>query len=134
MRHMLNDGEIVTDEEEREAELSLQILQQVDDLRLDRNIERGDRLVAHDEIGLSRERARNGDALTLSAGEFMRPACFGLARQPHFFQQQVDPRLHVGGRSRQLEVADRLGEEIAHAHPRIEARKRILEYDLYAPP
>ncbi len=97
MGHVLDDGEIMTDEEERKAELALQVLQQVDDLRLDGNVERGDRLVAHDEVGLGGERARNGDALALSAGEFVRPARLGLARQPHFFQQQVDPSLHIGG-------------------------------------
>src|SRR6516165_317667 len=134
MGHVLDNSEIMADEEERKAELALQILQQVHDLRLDGNIERRDRLVAHDEVGFSRERARNGDALALSAGEFMRPARLGLVRQSHSFQQQVDPRFHVGGRFRQLEVANRLGEQIAHAHAWIEARNRILEHDLHAPP
>src|SRR5262249_29200473 len=69
MGHVLDDGEIVADEEERQAELALQILQQIHDLRLDRNIERGDGLVAHDEIGFGRERARNGDAPGMSSGQ-----------------------------------------------------------------
>src|SRR5690242_16696335 len=42
---VLDDRQIMTDEEQREAELPLQILQQVDDLRLDRDVERGDRFV-----------------------------------------------------------------------------------------
>src|SRR5262249_17111489 len=96
MRHVLNDGEIVTDEEEREAELALQILQQVDDLRLDRNIERRDCLIAHDQVGLGGERARYGDALALSAGELVRPARLGFAWKAHFFQQQVDSCVEVG--------------------------------------
>jgi len=40
MGHVLDDGEIMADEEEREAELALQVLQQVHDLRLDGNVER----------------------------------------------------------------------------------------------
>src|SRR5262245_66401484 len=78
MGHVLDDGEIMADEEERKAELALQILQQVHDLRLDGNIERRDRLVAHDEIGFSRERARNGGALAPSAGALVRAAPPGL--------------------------------------------------------
>ena len=53
---------------------SLQILQQVHDLRLDRDIERRDRLVANDQFGFCRECPCDADALTLTAGEFVRPA------------------------------------------------------------
>src|SRR5579872_2168381 len=74
MRHVLDDRKIVADEEEREAEFGLQILQQVDDLRLDRNVERGDRLIADDQVRLGRERTRDADALALAARKLMRPA------------------------------------------------------------
>ena len=46
MADMLDHGEIVRDEQIGEAVLALQVDQQVDDLRLDRDVERGDRLVA----------------------------------------------------------------------------------------
>ena len=62
MRHVLDDRQIVADEEQRKAELALQILQQVDDLRLDRDVERGDRLVADDQFGFRRQRAGNANA------------------------------------------------------------------------
>jgi hypothetical protein len=52
----------------------LQVLQQVDDLRLDRDVERRDRLVADDELGLDGERAGDADALALAAGELVRAA------------------------------------------------------------
>ena len=39
-------------------EVALQVAQQVEDLRLDRHVERGDRLVGHDQLRLQRERAR----------------------------------------------------------------------------
>ena len=71
---MLDDGEVVADEQHREAEIALQVLQQVDDLRLDRDIERGHRLVAYDQVGIGGERARDADALALAAGELVRPA------------------------------------------------------------
>ena len=45
VRHVLDDRQIVADEEQRETELLLQILQQVDDLRLESSattVDRGD--------------------------------------------------------------------------------------------
>ena len=62
------------DEQIGQTELLLQILEQVDDLRLDRNVERRDRLVAHDELRIDRQRARDADALALSARKFVRVA------------------------------------------------------------
>jgi hypothetical protein len=50
----------------------LQIVQKVDHLRLDRDVECGDRLVADDQARVERERAGDADALALAAGEFVR--------------------------------------------------------------
>src|SRR5256885_10623543 len=46
-----------------------EVLEEVDDLRLDRDVERRDRLVADDERGLHGERPRDAHALALSAGD-----------------------------------------------------------------
>ena len=46
---MLHDGEVVGDEEIGQPEVVLQVEQQVDDLRLDRDVERRDRLVGDDQ-------------------------------------------------------------------------------------
>jgi hypothetical protein len=43
----------VADEQIGQPELALQVLHQVDDLRLDRDVQRRDRLVADDEFGFS---------------------------------------------------------------------------------
>ena len=59
--------EVVGDEQISEAEPRLQILEQVDDLRLDRHVERRDRLVADDQLRLDREGAGDADPLTLPA-------------------------------------------------------------------
>src|SRR5215510_3729680 len=95
LRHVLDDGEIVADEQEREAELALQLVEQIDDLRLDRDVERRDRLVAHDQVGLRRERAGNADALALAAGKFVRPSTGGVARQPYLVEQRGDAPLEL---------------------------------------
>ena len=55
--------------------------EQVDDLRLDRHVERRDRLVADDEPRLDRERARDADPLALAAGELVRIAARVLGRE-----------------------------------------------------
>src|SRR6266566_3329333 len=60
------------DEQVRETELRLEILEQVHDLRLDRDVESGDRLVGDDELRAHRQRARDPDTLTLTAGELVR--------------------------------------------------------------
>ena len=71
---VLHHREIVRDEDVGEAEPPLQVAQQVEHLRADRHVERRDRLVAHDQLRLDRERARDHDALALPAGEFVRIA------------------------------------------------------------
>ena len=66
--------EVMRDEEVREAELFLQARKQVDDLRLDRDIECRNRLVADDDLRIDGEGARDADALALSARELVREA------------------------------------------------------------
>ena len=66
--------QIVRDEEVRELQPLLQIHQQVDHLRLHRDVERRHRLVEDDERRVERERARQADALPLAAAELVRIA------------------------------------------------------------
>ena len=70
--------------------------EQIDDLALDRNVERGNRLVADDELRLDRKRARDADALALAAGELMRIAIGHFGTQSDFIQQGRDA-LACGG-------------------------------------
>src|SRR5580704_11193066 len=74
MGQVLDNGEVVADEQEREPKLALQILQQVHDLGLDGHVEGRDRFVAYDEVRIGGERTRDGDALALAAGELVGPA------------------------------------------------------------
>ena len=67
-----NDFQVVADEQIGEPAPLLQIAQQVDDLALHGEIERRRRLVEQDEFRVQHQRARNGDALALAAGEFVR--------------------------------------------------------------
>ena len=60
------------DEDDRHAELGAQSLEQPHDLRLDRHVERGRRLVGDQKLGLGQERHGDHDALAHAAGELVR--------------------------------------------------------------
>ncbi len=47
---LADNGKIVGDEQVREPELILKALEQVEDLRLDGNVERGNRLIAYEDF------------------------------------------------------------------------------------
>ncbi|CAM5491577.1 hypothetical protein SCANM63S_02430 [Streptomyces canarius] len=66
-----HDRQVVRDEEVGEVELALEPVEQVDDLRLDGDVERRDRLVGHDDLRAQRESAGDADALALAAGELV---------------------------------------------------------------
>ena len=68
-------------------ELALELCEQVDDLRLDRDVERRDGLVGDDELGLQRDGARDADALALAAGELVREAVVVLGVEPDAVHQ-----------------------------------------------
>ena len=94
-RHVAHDGQVVGDEQVGQAEVVLQVLEQVDDLRLDRDVERRHGLVEHDEPRLDRERPRHADALALAAGELVREAVDVLGRQPDALEQLAHAPLDV---------------------------------------
>src|SRR6267154_5793614 len=70
--HMRDRGEVMRDEQVGQPEFFLQIAEQVQDLRPDRYVERRYRLVEHDEARRQCQGARDRDALTLAAREFVR--------------------------------------------------------------
>ena len=68
------DAQIVGDEQQRDAEPVLDFVEQFQHLRLHRDVERRDRFVRDQHVGIERQRARNRDALALAAGELVRIA------------------------------------------------------------
>ena len=67
-----NDREIVGDEQITQAELLLKVLQEIQNLRLHRDVERRDRSVEDDELGRERERPSDADALVLAPENWCR--------------------------------------------------------------
>ena len=97
-----DDAHVVRDQDDRGAVVALEPLHQLQDLRLDGDIERGRRLVCDQERGVAGERHRDHHPLAHPTRELMRivvraPICVRDAD----LGQQVDgpcPRLSVGHR------------------------------------
>src|SRR5260370_11569202 len=126
IRDVLHDRKVMGDEQVRQVELRLQPLEQVDDLRLDRDVERGDRFVADDEGWADRERPRDPDALPLTARKLVRIAVGESRIHPHDLQQLVDPVLPLFALGEPVDV-QRLANDVADRLPRIERRVWVLE-------
>ena len=75
-----DDIEIVGDEQHRHAEPFLQVLQELEDLRLHGDVERGRRLVGDQKIGTIGQRHGDHHPLALSAGELVRIGAQPLRR------------------------------------------------------
>ena len=109
---MPHDAEVVGDEQVGQAELVLQVVEQVDDLRLDRDVERRDRLVGDDELRVQRERAGDADALALAARELVRVAVAVLRREADELEQLRTRAASIWPRSPMLVDAQRLGDDV----------------------
>ncbi len=71
-RRLRDDAEIVRDEDDRHPQLALQLLEQLEDLRLNRHVERRRRLVGDQHGRLARQRHRDHHALAHAARHLMR--------------------------------------------------------------
>ena len=103
--HLAHDAEIVGDEQHRHVELGLELEQELEDLRLDGDVERGGRLVGDEEVGLVGERHGDHHPLPLPARELMRIG--------------VEPPLGV--------VDADLVEQLEHARPRRPVGKTAMD-------
>lgn len=87
----------VRDEEIGQAEVALKFFEQVDYLRANADVERGNGFVTDNKLGAQDQGAGNADALALASGKFM-----GIAAQGRFVEadgaEDVDGGLmQVGG-------------------------------------
>ena len=130
LRDLPHDGKIVRDEEHGETQLLLQRVQQVDDLRLHRDVECGDRLVADQQLGLHHQGAGDADALALAAREFLHGAAHVGGGEADALQHRRDAPRTVCFGDVGPECGKRLLDDLADLHAWIEAGDRILEHHL----
>ena len=129
---VLHDREVVRDEQVGQPQRVLQILEQVEDLRLDRDVERRDRLVADQDLGLERQGAGDADPLALAAGEAVRVAAHVAHVEADRLQQPLHP---LGALLAAADAVDHqgLGHDVGHGHARVERAERVLEDVLDVP-
>ena len=111
----------------------LQLQQQIDHLRLDRDIKRGDGLISNDHLRVKRESAGDADTLALPAGELMGVAMIDIIAHADSLQELTHP-FACAFRGFRAVGNHRLGNAVADAHTRIETGIGVLENHLHAPP
>ncbi len=130
--HVGHDRQVVGDHEVRHSELALQFGEQVQDLRLRRHVERGDRFVEHEELGPDAEGPGDRRALQLAARDVARVALGEGRREPDEVEQLRD--LGLLFLHRQLEVGgQRLAHAGADARGGVERGVGVLEDGLHLP-
>ena len=77
-----NDAKVVADQHQRHAHLATHRADEIEDLRLDRDVERGRRLVGDQHVRLAGERHGDHHALILSAGKLVRVSRQAPRRRP----------------------------------------------------
>src|SRR3984893_13486377 len=132
LAEMPHDRKIVGDEQIGEVEALSQILKQVDDLRLDRDVEGRHGLIADDELGIERKRARNADTLALAARHLVRIAVGKIRIEAADREQLAHPLSAARGIGLDGVHLHRLGDDATDLHARIERAVGVLKDDLDA--
>ncbi len=123
-----DDAEIVADEDDGGAEFRVERPQKLENLRLDRHVQRGGRLVGDQQRGLVRQAHRQHDALAHPAGILVRIGLHGPLRRRHAHAAQQ--RHGALARSRRGEAAmrgHRFHELLGDAQHGVERGHRVLK-------
>ena len=124
-----DQAQVVGDEQVGGLLFVLQVGQQVEDGRLDRDVERRGRFVADHHLGPGAEGARDRDPLLEPARELARAQRQVPVLQPHRGDQLFQPVAQ--GRSREPgQPGQRTADQAAHRMPAVKRRVGVLEHDL----
>ena len=128
LRHLGDDAQIVGDQHDRGVDLVLQFAHQIEDLRLDRHVERGCRLVGDQQFRVAGERHRDHDPLAHAARQLVR-----ILADPPLGLGDVHEAQHVDGFGERrtprqpLMQGQGLGDLTADRQHRIERGHRLLK-------
>lgn len=133
---MTHHAQIVRDEQKPQPALLDQPCKQLQNLRVNRHVERADWFIGDDERRHQRQGARNRDALPLAAGEFVCVAIERFGRQADLAEQRRDAFADRPGRllvDRRMRMRlQRLDEPCADLLLRVQRRLRSLKHNLHA--
>src|SRR2546427_316677 len=133
--HLGNDPEVVRDEDQRDAARALELLQEVQVLKLNGDVEVGGRFVGDDDPGASGLGDRPHDALAHAAAHLVGevPHAALRRRYAHRGQELLDA-LPQRLPAERLMIVGRLGPLLPDREQRIERRHRVLEDGRDPPP
>jgi hypothetical protein len=129
MRH---DRQVVADEQEGQPEVALQLFQQVQDVGLDRDIERGHAFVGHHEFRPDTSARAIEMRCRWPPGEGMREAAQMFEVEPALGGDLAHPLVGFLAALRQAHHLQRLGDDVAHGHARAERGIGVLKDQLRA--
>jgi len=127
--HEVDYPKIMNDEDVCKAKLLLQGAHQIKNLRLNRHVKRGHRLIRHYQLGFDCNRSRDSDPLALTSGELVRESSHLVLIQPDAAKRYDDP-LALFGSGPHVMNCRPLGDGRADGKSGIERTIRILEYNL----
>ena len=126
--HVAHNREIVRDQQQRHAEPVLQLAHQMEDLRLNGDIERRRRFVGDQDVGLVGDCHRDHDPLPLSAGELVRIGAEPVLGVANTDQAQQFERARARRRRRHVLVDQQyLGDLLIERVQRVQRGHRLLE-------
>jgi len=127
---MADHTQVVADEEVGQVQLIAQIHEQIQNLCLDRDIQRGDGFIADEQPGLHGQGACDTDALALPAAELMRVAETQARIQAGAFELGTDVVILVRGIHQAMQ-SRRFSNDAVDTQPRVQTGLRILEDHLH---
>ncbi len=116
------------------TEFLLKIHEQVDNFGLNRDIKGGNGLVTDDECRVAHQGPSNADALSLSTGKGVRKTSQVLDVQLALACDLPYPFIDFQSTLTEVHRLERLGDNIAHRHARIQRGVRVLKNKLHMTP
>jgi len=114
LANVLHHSQIMGHEQIRHTMITLEVLEQIDDLSLNGHIQRAHRLVADNQPRLDRQGTGDSNTLALPSAEFMRVALRMRWIKTHVSQERCDTTLARGTTDRQPMNIQRLTDDLSH--------------------
>ena len=130
VRHLRDNAEVVGDEQDGRSMLALEVVHQLQDLRLNGDVQRGGRFVRDEQLRLTGQRHSDHHALTHAAGELVRILLGDDFRIRNLnVRQHLDHFLLGFFLAQSLMDDERLGNLAFDGEHRVQAGHRLLEDD-----